>query len=119
MRLHALYGQLLAVVGLGADPVEIPLVQYTVAVHMSVAAGVHREYHILLVQAPAQRRVHAQHPDEQRPRHAAGHRHSAVSGGRIVSDERSCTHTGLVAGADGSRSVGGVSGAQQRHADFR
>lgn len=79
--LDALYGQLLAVVRLGADPVEVPLVQYAVAVYVRVAARVHREYHVLLVQAPARRHVGAQQQerlDQQRPPHldfrrASGH----------------------------------------------
>lgn len=75
VRLDALYGQLLAVVRLGADPVEVPLVQYAVAVDVRVAARVHREYHVLLVQATARRQHtgaqqrHYQPEEQQRPPH--------------------------------------------------
>jgi len=90
--LDPLYGQLLTVVGFRADPVEVPLVQYAVAVDVRVAAGVDGENHVLLVQAPAQQRVGAQEQDEQWPRHvvaASQHRRAGDAMGRSYVGGRS------------------------------
>jgi len=86
--LNTLYGQLLAVVGFRAYAVEVPLVQYAVAVDVRVPAGVDGENHVLLVQAPAQQRVGAQEQDEQRPRHVVAAGQHRWSGSRLDATER-------------------------------